>query len=86
MESRKLQMSEGIELRNREKNQNAGRKGNLQIDWNIGSGHHQTYGDEGKRNARGERENYSKPNYIAETSSKGLIPELYSEQDIQNHS
>ena len=30
-------------------NQNAPRKGNLQIPWNTGSGHHQTSGDERKK-------------------------------------
>ena len=56
------------------KNQNARRKGNLQILGNIGSGHYQTSGDKrnkSKKNIPGERENYSKLNYIAEISSKG---------------
>ena len=55
------------------KNQNARRKGNLQIHGNIGCGHHQTSGDERKKkqkNIQGEQENYSKPNYKAEISSK----------------
>ena len=41
---------------------------------NIGSGHHQTCGDERKKkkkNTSGERENYLKPYYIAEISSNG---------------
>ena len=47
------------------------KKGNLQILANIGSGHHQTSGDErkNKKNNPEERENYSKPNYIVEISS-----------------
>ena len=55
------------------KNQNARRKGNLQILGNFGSGHHQTCGDERKnlkKNTSEERENYSKLNNIAEISSK----------------
>ena len=57
------------------KNQNAERKGNLQIFGNIGNGHHQICGDEIKKlkkeYLRGTKKNYSKPNYIAEISSKG---------------
>ena len=42
-------MTERIELPNQEKNnQNAQRKGNLQILWNIGSRHYQTCGNERK--------------------------------------
>ena len=54
------------------KNQNTRKKGNLQTLGNIGSEHHQTSGEERKNSKRvpGERENYSKPNYIAEISSK----------------
>ena len=48
-------------------NPNVWRKENLQVIGNIGSGHHQTTRDERK----GEREKYSRPNYIAEISSKG---------------
>ena len=43
-------MTEGIELPNQEKNQNAQRKGNLQILENIGSRHHQISNDERKTN------------------------------------
>ena len=56
------------------KNQNAQRKENLEIIGNTGSRHHQTCGDERKnkkKNTSRERENYSKPNYIAEISLKG---------------
>ena len=57
------------------KNQNAWRKGNLQVLGNIGSGHHQTSQDERKKKSKksisGEREKYSKPNYITEISTKG---------------
>ena len=58
----------------KKKNQNAQRKGNLQILGNIESGHHQTRGTErktfkkSKKSVSGERKNYSKPNYIAGTS------------------
>ena len=45
MKSRKWQITEGIERPNQEKNQNAQRKGNLQVLGNIESGHHQTSGD-----------------------------------------
>ena len=40
---------------------------------NIGSRHHQTSGDERKKfkNAPGERESYSKQDYIAGTLEKG---------------
>ena len=48
MKSGKRQMTEGIELPNQEKNRNIRRKCNLQILGNIGSGHHQTSGDERK--------------------------------------
>ena len=53
------------------KNQNALRKENLQIQGNIGSIQHQISGEERKtfeKNTSGVRENYSKPNYIAEIS------------------
>ena len=56
------------------KNQNARRKENLKVLGNIRSGHRQISGDERKKlkkSISGERENYSKPNYIAETTSKG---------------
>ena len=56
------------------KNQNARGKGNLQILGNIGSWHHQTSGDErkeSKKSISGERESYSRQNYIARTLSKG---------------
>ena len=46
MRSAKRQITEGIELPNREKNQNVPRKGNLIILGNIESGHHQISGDE----------------------------------------
>ena len=58
----------------KEKNQNAWRKGNLEILGNIGSGHHQISGHERKelkKNISGEPENYSSQNYIAEITSKG---------------
>ena len=57
MRSRKRQMTEGIELINQEKNQNARRKGNLQILGNIGSGHHQTSGEERKKFLKISQEN-----------------------------
>ena len=56
------------------KNQNARRKGNLQIFRGIGNGHDQTSGDERKafkKNTSGEREIYSKTNYIARTLLEG---------------
>ena len=46
MNCAKRQMTERIELSNREKNQKAQRKGNLEILWNIGRGHHQISEDE----------------------------------------
>ena len=52
------------------KNQNACRKGNLQIPGNIGNGHHHISGDERKKIKKSiseKRENYSKPNYFAGT-------------------
>ena len=59
------------------KNQNARRKGNLQIFWNIGSGHHQTLK---KRKEKiilpVNKKNFSKSNYIAEISWKGKMPRL----------
>ena len=67
-------MTERIELSNQEKNQNPRRKGNEQILGNGGRGHHQTCGDERKnkkKNTSGERESYSKLNYISEISSMG---------------
>ena len=48
MRSGKRQMMEEIELPNQEKNQNAQRKGNLQVLGYIRSGPHQTSGDERK--------------------------------------
>ena len=50
------------------------RNENLQILGNIGIGNHQICGGERKnekKNTSAERENYSKPNDIAEISSKG---------------
>ena len=41
-------MTEGIELPNKEKDQNNQRKRKLQVLGNIGSGHHQTSRDERK--------------------------------------
>ena len=46
------------------------RKGNLQILGYIRSGHYQTSGNK-RMKIIGKRENYSKPNYWAEISSKG---------------
>ena len=72
MRSRKRQMMKVIKLPNQEKNR---RKGNLLELENIGSRHH-TSGDERKdlkKSISGERENYSKPNNIAEISSKKKI-------------
>ena len=69
-------MMKGMELPNKEKNQNARRKGNIQILGNIGSGHDQTNGDEGKnwkKNISGERENYSKQNYEEEIWTVPLV-------------
>ena len=48
MKSGKRHRTEGMKLPNQEKNQNARRKGNLQILGNIRSWHHQTSGDERK--------------------------------------
>ena len=45
IKSGKRQMTKRIELPKQEKNQNARRKGNLQILGNIGSGHHKASGD-----------------------------------------
>ena len=52
MRSGKRQKTERIERTNQEKNQNARRKGNLKVFRNIGSGHHQTSGDERKKNLK----------------------------------
>ena len=57
------------------KNQNfRKKKTNLRVFGNIGSGHHQTSGEEGKRflkkNASAERETYWKLKYVAAISSK----------------
>ena len=52
MKSGKQQMTEGIELQNKEKNQNARKKGNLQILENTGSEHHQISRDERKKNLK----------------------------------
>ena len=72
MRNRKRQMTEGVELPNQEKNQNGRRIENLQVYGNIGIWHHQASGyerKESKESISGERENCSKPNYIAEISS-----------------
>ena len=56
------------------KNQNVRRKEKLEVLVNIRSGHHQIRRDERKKiflSISGERENFSKPNYRAENSSKG---------------
>ena len=71
-------MTERVRTAKLRKNQNAQRKGNLQILGNIGSGHHRTSGDKRKKFKKrisGERGNYWKP--IVEISSKGQTPELY---------
>ena len=61
------QKTERMELSNQEKIKTEKRKLG-----NIGNGHHETSGDERKiqKNTSEERENNSKPNYIAEISSK----------------
>ena len=61
MKSGKWHMTEGIELPR--KNQNARRKGNLQILGNIGTWHYQTSRNESKilkKSISEESENYSK--------------------------
>ena len=70
MRSRKTTHDGWNRTTKRRKNQNAWRKGNLLILGNIGSRHHQISGH-GRTSISGERENYLKPNYIAELSSKG---------------
>ena len=55
---------EGIERPNQEKIRMLGRKGNLQILGNIGSGHHQTRGDERKN----EKEYHGRTTKLLETS------------------
>ena len=49
MKSEKHEMTKGIELPNQDKIRTLGEKGNLQILGKIGSGHHQTCGDERKK-------------------------------------
>ena len=63
-------------------------KKNLQVLENIGSGHYQTSGGEKNLNKSisKERENNSKPNYIAEISSKGYTPGLFLLLDTQDYS
>ena len=54
------------------KDQNALGKGNLQILENNGEGHHKKMEMKEKfKSISGGRGNYSKPNYIAEITSKG---------------
>ena len=43
----------------------------LTSTWDYWKRHRQTSGDERKKSIYGERENYSKQNYIAEISLKG---------------
>ena len=67
-------MKEKTELPNQKKNHNALRKVNLQVWGNIGRGQHHTSENERKKIKKrisGEREIFSKPNYIAEISLKG---------------
>ena len=69
----KWHMTEGIELPNKETSECSGKKLNLQVHGNIGSGHHQTkwkWKKKFKKSISGERGNYWKPNHIAEISSK----------------
>ena len=66
-------MTEGDELPNPRINQIAQRKGNQQILRNIGRLAHQTSGNK-RKNLKGvaeEQENYSRPNSIVGTLSKG---------------
>ena len=60
------------------KNQNVWRIGDLQILKNIGNGYNQISGDERKikNSFSGKPENYPKPNYRAEISSKRETPWL----------
>ena len=67
MRSGKRQMTEGIELPNQEKFITFGEKGNYEY---LGILEVDTI-KKFKRSASRKRENYSKPNYISETSSKG---------------
>ena len=62
-------MTERIELLNKDKIWTLGEKKNLQILLEADTIKHAEMKE--KKNTSGERENYSKPNYIAEISSKG---------------
>ena len=76
IKSVKRQMTEVIELPNK-KIRMLGEKETYKY-WNIESRQHQTCGEERKKNTQGERENYTKPKYKADITSKGLINELSS--------
>ena len=39
-----------------------------------------------QKSTQDERENYPKPNYIAEITSKWLTPDLFSLEDTRDHS
>ena len=73
MKNGKRRITEGVELLN-QKNQNTRRKRNIRILGNIGSRHNQTNRNERKKlktRISGERESYSRQNYIAKALSKG---------------
>ena len=52
------------------KNQNARRKGNLQLPGNIGSRHKERWKNEMKKSISDERENFSEPSYAVGIPSK----------------
>ena len=72
-ERRKITINAMNKTTKSRKNQNAWRKGNLQLVGKVGTGHHQTSEDERNsfKNILDERENYSKVKSIAGILSKG---------------
>ena len=71
MRNEKRQLTEGIRTTKWTKNQNVRGKGNLQILGNIGSNTIKQVEMKKKKIISGERENYSKSNFIADISPKG---------------
>ena len=75
IKSGKRQIKKGVKILNQEKNQKARWKGNLQVFGNIGSGHHQTSGNERKnflKEISGEQESFSKNKFCSRNLIVGI--------------
>ena len=84
MRSRKQHMTEGIELPNQEKKRMIGEKKltNTWEYWKLTPSKKWRWRKKLKKSIFGEQGDYSKPNYIAETLSKGWTPGMCTPCEI----